>query len=107
MGGVWGAFAGGGGVRKGWGGGVQVGRFGGTCPQGQALVHHRLPLPPLALPLTTSRRNIGTELVGKALCFVTLLCLETIRQSLSLDVVQCYHMGYLSHTPSLPLPWWR
>ena len=25
---------------------------GGTCPQGQALVNHRLPLPSLALPLT-------------------------------------------------------
>ena len=26
---------------------------------------HRLPLPPLALPLTISRLNIGTELVGE------------------------------------------
>ena len=38
--------------RVGWGEGVQVGQFGGTCPQGQALVHQRLPLPPLALALT-------------------------------------------------------
>ena len=42
--------------------------------------------------------------MGKALCFVTLLCLETIRQLLSLDVVKCYHMGYLSHS-TLPLPY--
>ena len=42
--------------------------------------------------------------MGKALCFVTLLCLETIRQLLSSDVVKCYHMGYLSHS-TLPLPY--
>ena len=35
-----------------WGGGSTWGNLGGTCPQGQALVNHRLPLPPLALPLT-------------------------------------------------------
>ena len=39
------------------GGGVQEGQFGGElggggCPQGQALVLHRFPLPPFALPLT-------------------------------------------------------
>ena len=56
-----GAWEGGGGSGRcegGWGGGlpgrggpgglvgwdVQVGRWGGTCPQGQALVHRRLPL---------------------------------------------------------------
>ena len=44
----------GGGGPGGWvgGGGSRWGDLGGTCPQGQALVHHRLPLPPLALPLT-------------------------------------------------------
>ena len=44
----------GGGVREGWlgGGGSRWGDLGGTCPQAQALVHHRLPLPPFALPLT-------------------------------------------------------
>ena len=41
--------------------------------------------------------------MGKALCFVTLLCLETIRQLLSSDLVKCYQMGYLSHS-TLPLP---
>ena len=54
-GGVWRGFCrGGGGVREGWGGGrgPRWGELGGTCPQGQVLVHHRLPLPPLALPLT-------------------------------------------------------
>ena len=82
MGGVSGAFAGGGGgVGEGWlgGRGSRWVDLGGTCP----LVHHRPPLPPLTLPLTVSRLNIGTELVGKALCFVTLLCLETVRQLLS------------------------
>ena len=42
--------------------------------------------------------------MGRALCFVTSFCLETIRQLLSPDVVKCYHMGYLSHT-TLPLPY--
>ena len=46
--------------------------------------------------------NIWTELVGKALCLGTLLCLETIRQLLSSNVVKCYRMGYLSHN-TLPL----
>ena len=41
---------GGGGSGTGFGGGR--GKVGGTCPQGQALVNHRLPLPPLACPLT-------------------------------------------------------
>ena len=46
--------------------------------------------------------------MGKALCFVTLLCLETIRQLSSLDVVKCYYIGYLSHnTPVLPYPYCR
>ena len=43
------------GVREGWLGGSRWGDLGwdgGVCPQGQALVNHRLPLPPLALPLT-------------------------------------------------------
>ena len=43
---VWGAFG-----LGGVGGGSSWGDLGCTCPQGQALVHHRLPLPPLALPL--------------------------------------------------------
>ena len=50
-----GAFAGvGGGVQDGWlfGGGSRWGNLGGTCPQGQALVNDRLPLSPLALPLS-------------------------------------------------------
>ena len=47
------------------GGGSRWGNLGGTCPQGQALVHHRLPLPPLALPLTIPALNIGTQLVGE------------------------------------------
>ena len=56
-GGVWEGFCrgGGGGRCPGGlveGGGSRWGNLGGTCPQGQALVHHRLPLPPLALPLT-------------------------------------------------------
>ena len=42
-----GAFCGGGGR-----GGLSGAIGGVTCPQGQALVHHTLPLPPLALPLT-------------------------------------------------------
>ena len=48
-------WAGGGGSWEGRGGRVQVQRFGWwvcACPQGQALVNHRLHLPPLALPLT-------------------------------------------------------
>ena len=59
MGGVWERLflGGGGGVREGRlrvGGcpGGATGGGGGTCPQGQALVNHRLLLPPLALPLT-------------------------------------------------------
>ena len=55
-GGLRGAVRRGGGYRRvGWlGGGGPGQRFGGggTCPQGQALVNHRLPLPPLDLPLT-------------------------------------------------------
>ena len=51
-GGVLGGFCQGGGVWEGWLGGSRWGNLGVTCPQGQALVHHRLPLPPLALPLT-------------------------------------------------------
>ena len=48
---------GGGSGRVGWGVSRRVdlgwGRGGGgTCPRGQALVNQRLPLPPLALPLT-------------------------------------------------------
>ena len=50
-GGAKGAFARGEGVWEGWGG-SKWGNLGGTCHQGQVLVHHRLPLPPLALPLT-------------------------------------------------------
>ena len=48
-GGFGGAFApGGGGVREGGfgGGGGRWGDLGGTCPQGQALVHHRPPASP-------------------------------------------------------------
>ena len=58
---------GGGSGRVGWGGGggSRWGDLGVTCPQGQALVHHRLPLPPLTLLPTISRLNIGTELVGE------------------------------------------
>ena len=42
---------GGGGLQEGWlGEGSKWGNLGVTCPL--ALVHHRLPLPPLALPLT-------------------------------------------------------
>ena len=43
-----------GGSRRGfWGGvgGSKWGDMGVTCPQGQALVNHRVPLPPLARPL--------------------------------------------------------
>ena len=61
--GLGGAFAGGGGGSW-WGDSGWRGE-GGTCPQGQALVNHRLPLPPLTLPLTIPGLNIGTELVGK------------------------------------------
>ena len=44
---------GGGSGRVGWGGGgSRWGDLGATCPQGQVSVHHRLPFPPLALPLT-------------------------------------------------------
>ena len=49
-----GGFCPGGGVPGGlvgWGG-FKWGDLKGTCPQGQALVHHRLPFPLLALPLT-------------------------------------------------------
>ena len=60
---------------------------------------HRAPLAHM-----DSRGRHLSEVVGKALCFVTLLCLETIRQLLSSDVVKFYHMGYLSHT-TLPLPY--
>ena len=35
-------------------GGSRWGNLGGTCPQGQELVHHRLTLPSLALPITIS-----------------------------------------------------
>ena len=46
-------WGGGGGSRRfGWGGGSKWGDLGGICRQSQALVHHRLPLPPLALPLS-------------------------------------------------------
>ena len=46
--------------------------------------------------------------MGKAIFFVTLLCLATIRQLFSLDVVKCDHMGYLSHiTPPHPYPYCR
>ena len=40
-------------------------RWGNLRSQGQALVHHGLPLPPLALPLTIPGFDIGTELVGE------------------------------------------
>ena len=46
--GVWEGQLGGGG---GPGGAFGGGGGGGACPQGQALVNHRLPLPPLAFPL--------------------------------------------------------
>ena len=46
MGGLGWVWGGGGSGRVGGGGGVQVGRFGGYMPQCQALVNHRLPLPP-------------------------------------------------------------
>ena len=45
-------FRGRGSRRVGLGGGSRWGNLGGTCPQGQVLVNHKLPLPPLALPLT-------------------------------------------------------
>ena len=51
------------------GGGVDWGegsKRGNLRSQGQALVHHGLPLPPLARPLTIPGFNIGTMLVGKA-----------------------------------------
>ena len=53
-GGFWEEQGGGGGGRGAFagGGGSRWGDLGGTCPQGQVLVHRRLPLPPLALPLT-------------------------------------------------------
>ena len=47
------------------GGGSKWGNLGGTYPQGQALVHRRVPLSPLALPVTIPGLNIGTELVGE------------------------------------------
>ena len=47
-----GAFAGGGGVREGWLGGCPRGAIWRVpAPQGPAMVHRKLPLPPLALPL--------------------------------------------------------
>ena len=43
--------------------------------------------------------------MGKALCVVTVFCLDTIRQLLSLDVVKCCHI-YLCHS-TLPYPYCR
>ena len=48
MGGPGGFCLGGGGLGGLFGGGSRWGNSGGTCPQGQPLVHHRPPLPPLA-----------------------------------------------------------
>ena len=82
----------GGGARRGWeggppgglfggGGGVQVGQFGVVVGKGSRKGDlgcwggggrgHRLPLPPLALSLTISRLNIGTELVGEGTSAMT------------------------------------
>ena len=62
----------------------------------------------LTLPLLLILNLIKTEYWdrggGNALCFVTLLCRETMIQLLSSDVVKCHHMGYLSHS-TLPLPY--
>ena len=43
---------GGGSRRVGWGEGFRWGNLRGACPQGQALIQHRHPLPTLAFPLT-------------------------------------------------------
>ena len=48
------------------GGGPGVVNWGGlggsTCPQGQALVNHGLPLSPLALPLTIHLQQVGSAM---------------------------------------------
>ena len=45
-------------VGAGGGGGSKWGGLRGRCPQGQALVCHRFPLPPLALPLAITLTRI-------------------------------------------------
>ena len=52
---VWGGASMGGGGRGKGGGGSKWGDLGGTCPLGQVLVNHRLPLPLSNHTITTNR----------------------------------------------------
>ena len=76
--GVWEGLRGGGGFREVRWGGARGGAIWGVHAKAKRWSITGSP----CLSLTISRRNIGTTLVGKALCFVPLLCFETIRQPL-------------------------